>query len=192
MQGFNMANVTENENDEFYGISFSQVETDDDGNTQIRDVKPVTYALMSWWKGNGNPDTIDISEDSNYSTLEIQTDLEGIKDGAAALTIYLEANEVQSSLCCYIYSSAFAGIDEKAFEGYLNQSIMEYNQTAICGSLETVPSNIEGKFNLRFKSSVWMEDIPTGKVEMVRGLVSRSFEEIRNAIQLIFPEFVEA
>jgi len=49
--------------DEFYDLNFTQL-----ANGNSLNVKPCTYALMTWWKMRmGNQDTLDISDDSNTS-----------------------------------------------------------------------------------------------------------------------------
>jgi hypothetical protein len=65
--------------DEFYQLSF--IQSSPEG---ALDVKPATYALMTWWKVRmGNKDTIDISSDSNDSMLRFDSTYIGgeFKDG---------------------------------------------------------------------------------------------------------------
>jgi hypothetical protein len=174
------------ENDEFYGVNFSQAETLVDEKTgtstsKVREVKVATYSLMSWWKGLlGNKDTIDISDESDRATLSYPMTIEGDSSSIDAM-VYLEVFEDFYPDCpviiFYCYPDAFSELDADAmrnvatFVGLVNQNNMSF------GNLEPI-WNEDGSGRIRYRSSFCLQAIAVGKAEAIGNFVAVSHKQL--------------
>jgi hypothetical protein len=165
--------------DEFYQIleNFSQVS--DEGSVRV---KPCTYALMTWWKVRmGNRDSIDITNESNNSSLQFHTSVNGSDEHELSLT----ADES-------VTISNIVEVDEKdkivQYFGYIEKAIpsklvkevekviKDYNYTLAYGYSEitNVGEGDKTANYLRFKASTILEGIKVGKIDAVSNLVSNA------------------
>ncbi len=161
--------------DEFYKLSFMQSSPEG-----ILDVKPTTYALMTWWKVRmGNKDTIDITNDSNYSTLRFDSTYIGgeFKGGGLSkkdkidIDHIIEINEhgMLVSLYSYIAKAIPNQIAEK-----LAVSLMDINPMLQYGSIEvykTNSNNGEFQYFLRYKASTCLKGIKVGKINAIENML---------------------
>lgn len=165
------------EDDEFHGISFCQVDGD-----EVNEVKVVTYALMSWLKGQGEPDTIDISNESNHAQLELSLDLALADDEIdASATVFMNAYESSAVLSYCAYPAALSGLSKQQLD-HIQQTLSQINGDIPFGSFEIFfyqndLMNGEGGA-VRFKAAVCMYGVLRGKVAMVDSLFSESSASI--------------
>jgi len=161
--------------DEFYQLSF--IQSSPDG---ALDVKPATYALMTWWKVRmGNKDTIDISSDSNDSMLRFDSTYSGgeFKGGGLGkkdkveIDHIIEVNELSMlvSLCSYIAKSI---PDDMVNE--LAVSLMNLNPKLQYGSVETFTTDTDdgqSQHFLRYKASICLKGVKVGKVNAIENMM---------------------
>ena len=161
--------------DEFYGIEFSQLSEDG-----IREVYPVTYAVMTWWKVRmDNEDIIDISEDSLSAILQYEATLEGDEDttnlsegdeiGTANI---IEVNEESKMVTLMTYFPTSIP-DDLVIDLYTE--ISSINQSIPYGHFEVFVSKGESgeeDFWLRYRVSSVLKGIKSGKVEAVENIVA--------------------
>lgn len=158
------------EDDEFAGISFSQL--DEEGKSL--EVKTCTYALMSWWKGLGNADTIDISDDSNLARLGLDMDLELVDDDIYRTgDVYIDVFEESSVICYCAYPHALSDLDASELQQLL-PLIARINSATPFGSFELLYDNEAETGRVRYKASVCTEGVSVGKVAMVENLFIKS------------------
>lgn len=159
------------EDDEFHGISFYQTDVEAD---ETHEVKTVTYALMSWWKGLGNPDTIDISNESNHAQLQLSLELElDDEEIDSTADVFMDAYENRSILTYCAYPTAMSGLSKQQLD-HIQQTLSYINRDLSFGSFENVIyPNGEGG-GVRFKAAVCMEGVLRGKVAMVESLAEQS------------------
>ena len=162
--------------DEFFGIEFTQIS--DEGS---REVFPITYALMCWWKVRmGNQDSIDISEDSNYSMLRYEStfsgeDYEGSplsEEDNINLDHIIEVNESE------MLTSYFAYIPKKIPEELVSEIaliLMDINPSIRYGSIElytTQNEEDESEHYLRYRVSTCLKGIKLGKTDVIENMVN--------------------
>lgn len=161
--------------DEFYELNFTQVS--DDGAV---DVKPCTYALMTWWKVRmGNDDSIDIASDSNSASLRFETDIIGPNDDTAAFTafdsittdIIIEVDEVQKLLKFFSYVPK--PVPKKMIKA-ITSAIDDFNENSNYGHAQLFSIKNEGisESYVRFKASTFLEGIKVGKTNSVEVFVN--------------------
>ena len=157
------------EDDEFYGQVLYQADGD-----EVHEVKSVTNALMSWWKGLGNPDTIDISNESNHAQLQLSLELElDDEEIDSTADVYMDAYENRSILTYCAYPTAMSGLSKQQLD-HIQQTLSYINRDMSFGSFENVIyPNGEGG-GVRFKAAVCMNGVLRGKVAMVESLVEQS------------------
>lgn len=170
--------------DEFSGISFSQL----DGES-VHEVKPVTYALMSWWKGLGNKDTIDISEGSDHSRLNFTVELKLDDDEIdSSVDAYLDAFEDISILMYCAYPEALSNLSSQQLQ-QIQPLVSNVNKGTLFGSFEVLYNQDHDGGRVRYKSAICTHDVLVGKVAMVESLINRSTDElntgINNLIQML-------
>jgi hypothetical protein len=161
--------------DEFYQLSF--IQSSPDG---ALDVKPATYALMTWWKGRmGNKDTIDISTDSNDSMLRFDSIYTGgeFKGGGLGkkdkveIDHIIEVNELSMLVSLYSYI-AKAIPDDMSNE--LAVSLMNINPKLQYGSIEVYTTDAEdgqSQHFLRYRASTCLKGVKIGKVNVIENMV---------------------
>ena len=163
--------------DEFYELNFTQVS--DDG---AIDVKPCTYALMTWWKVRmGNDDSIDIASDSNSASLRFETDITGADDDNAAFTSVdsittdniIEVDEVQKLLKLFSYVPK--PVPKKMIKA-ITSAIDEFNESSNYGhaQLFSIENEGVGESYVRFKASTFLEGIKVGKTNTVEVFVNNA------------------
>jgi len=162
--------------DEFYQLSF--IQSSPDG---ALDVKPATYALMTWWKVRmGNKDTIDISSDSNDSMLRFDSIYTGgeFKGGGLGkkdkveIDHIIEINELSMLLSLYSYI-AKAIPDDMANE--LAVLLMNLNPKLQYGSIEVYTTDAEdgqSQHFLRYRASTCLKGVKVGKVNAIENMVN--------------------
>lgn len=165
--------------DEFYQVLENFTQVSDEG---VVLVKPCTYALMTWWKVRlGNDDSINIENESNNSSLQFPTSV----NGSSQDELSLAADES-------VAISNIVEVDEKdeivKYFGYIQEAIppklvkevekliKDYNNALVYGYLEitTVGEGDKTANYLRFKASTILEGIKVGKIEAVSHLVSNA------------------
>jgi hypothetical protein len=161
--------------DEFYRLSFSQSSPQ-----ETLDVKPATYALMTWWKVRmGNRDTIDISSDSNYSMLRFDSIHTGggLKGGGlgkkekVAIDHIIEVNELSMLVSLYSYIAKSIPDD---MTNELAASLMNLNPKLQYGSVEVytaVTNDIQSQHFLRYRVSTCLKGVKVGKVNAVENMI---------------------
>jgi hypothetical protein len=162
--------------DEFFGIEFAQ--SSDNG---VREVLPVTYALMCWWKVRmGNQDTIDISEDSNFSMLRYESTFAGEdykgsplgEEDNINLDHIIEVNESE------MLASYYAYIPKRISEELVSElalSLMDINPSIRYGSIELYTTqNAEevSEHFLRYRVSSCLKGIKVGKTDVIENMVN--------------------
>ena len=92
-------------------IPMTQISVDGDGNSVVRCVRPMTYALMTFVKVNmGMPDTIDISEDETRGSWTITVPVvpeADDKDDAGSLEVDIETYEEREFITLDIYLGSY-------------------------------------------------------------------------------------
>jgi hypothetical protein len=161
--------------DEFYQLSF--IQSSPDG---ALDVKPATYALMTWWKVRmGNKDTIDISSDSNDSILRFDSTYTGgeFKGGGLGkkdkveIDHIIEVNELSMLVSLYSYI-AKAIPDDMSNE--LSVSLMNLNPKLQYGSIEVYTTDAEDGQSqrfLRYRASTCLKGVKLGKVNAIENMI---------------------
>ena len=161
--------------DEFYQLSF--IQSSPDG---ALDVKPATYALMTWWKVRmGNKDTIDISSDSNDSMLRFDSTYTGgeFKGGGLGkkdkveIDHIIEVNELNMLVSLYSYI-AKAIPDNMANE--LAVSLINLNPKLQYGSIEVYTTDAEdgqSQHCLRYRASTCLKGVMVGKVNVIENMI---------------------
>ena len=161
--------------DEFYQLSF--IQSSPEG---ALDVKPATYALMTWWKVRmGNKDTIDISSDSNESMLRFESTYTGgeFKGGGLGkkdkveIDHIIEVNELSMLVSLYSYI-AKAIPDDMSNE--LAVSFMNINPKLQYGSVEVYTTDAEdgqSQHFLRYRASTCLKGVKIGKVNVIENMV---------------------
>jgi hypothetical protein len=162
--------------DEFYQLSF--IQSSPDG---ALDVKPATYALMTWWKVRmGNKDTIDISCDSNDSMLRFDSIYTGVefkggglgKKDKVEIDHIIEVNELSMLVSLYSYI-AKAIPDDMANE--LAVSLMNINPKLQYGSVEVYTTDAEdgeSQHFLRYRASTCLKGIKVGKANVIERMIN--------------------
>lgn len=168
--------------DEFYKIGFSQIAIDENsGKATALEVKAVTYALMSWWKGQGNEDIIDIEEGSNSSTLDFTWELDiDNEDGSNQVTCYFEADEEKMLLTLYIYP-VYPGAMTKDEMTDISERVLYLSSKMKYGALEIVQSD-EDEYIVRTKIGACMKGVKRGKIEIVRNLFQHGIDSMSSAL----------
>jgi hypothetical protein len=157
------------EDDEFSGIRFSQL--DENGNCV--EVKSTTYALMQFWKGIGNEDTIDISEDSDHAELHFDLELDlSDEEIDSDCSVWVEAFEPKSMIRLCAYPVALSNLSDSQVQ-HLYPLISSVNARITFGSFE-IFSKGDGKGFARYKATVSTDGIKVGKIQMVDVLFSNS------------------
>lgn len=170
------------EDDEFSGVGFSQV--DEDGN--VLEVKTSTYALLSFWKGIGNQDTIDISEDSNNAELYLELDLDlHDEEIDSSCPVWVNVHEPSSLIRLCAYPAALSNLSEDQIQR-LYPLVAKVNGRLNYGSLEVFFGEDDLAY-VRYKSTVSTDGVKVGKVQMVDVLFANS----RDAIEAALNELIE-
>ena len=169
------------EDDEFAGVGFSQV--DEDGN--VLEVKTSTYALMSFWKGIGNADTIDISEDSNQAELYLELDLDLDDDEIdTSCPVWVNVHEPSSLIRFCAYPAALSNLSDDQIQR-LYPLVAKVNGMLNFGSLEVFFGEDETAY-VRYKATISTDGVRVGKVQMVDVLFANSRDAIEGGLnQLI-------
>jgi hypothetical protein len=175
------------QDDEFYGVEFSQVS--DDG---VREVFPLTYALMTWWKVRmENQDTIDISEDSLSSMLRYESGYEAgedenyLDDGdEIGFDNIIEVDEERKlvTLFSYVPKPIPTVLVPEVFA-----SIIKINPHLIYGHFEAYKpesESDEGSYFLRYKVSTFLHGVKLGKVDVIDALVLSAQENLHFGVDL--------
>lgn len=163
--------------DEFYGVGFSQV--DEDGN--VLEVKANTYALMSFWKGIGNEDTIDISEDSNKAELYLELDLDlHDKEIDSSCPVWVNVHEPTSLIRLCAYPAALSNLSEDQIK-HLYPLVSKVNGSLNYGSLEVFVGE-DGVAYVRYKVAISTDGVKVGKVQMVDVLFTKASYAIEAAL----------
>ena len=161
--------------DEFYKLSF--IQSSPEG---ALDVKPVTYALMTWWKVRmGNKDTIDISSDSNDSMLRFDSIYTGgeFKGGGLGkkdkveIDHIIEVNELSMLVSLYSY---IAKPIPDVMANELAVSLMNLNPKLQYGSIEVYKTDAEdgqSQHFLRYRASTCLKGVKIGKVNVIDNMV---------------------
>jgi len=161
--------------DEFHKLSF--IQSSPEGTI---DVKPSTYALMTWWKVRmGNKDAIDISSDSNQSMLRFDSTYIGgeFKGGGLGkkdkveIDHIIEVNELSMLVSLYSYI-AKAIPDDMSNE--LAVSLVNLNPKLQYGSIEIYTTDADdGQFQrfLRYRVSTCLKGVKLGKVNAIENMM---------------------
>jgi hypothetical protein len=161
--------------DEFYKLSFFQSSPEG-----TLDVKPATYALMTWWKVRmGNKDTIDISSDSNDAMLRFESAHTGggFKGGGlgkkekVGIDHIIEVNELSMLVSLYSYIAKPIP-DDIANE--LAVTLMNLNPKLQYGSVEVYTADTNDSLSqhfLRYRASTCLKGVKVGKVNAVENMI---------------------
>jgi len=165
------------DDDEYYELSFLQ--STDEGAIEV---KPCTYALMTWWKVRmGNSDTIDISNESNNAILRYQSSISGSDeyelsisaDETVDLDNILEVDEEEMLVSYFGYIPKDIPIE---LISNIESSIRDHNLETKYGYAEIYSIvDDENTINfLRFKASTYLDGIKVGKTNAVENLVNNA------------------
>jgi hypothetical protein len=161
--------------DEFFELSFLQ--SSDDG---VKEVKPLTYALMCLWKVRmGNEDTISISEHSDGALLNFDSTYNGSDSGDTNLTpddeieldnvIEVDEKQGRVSLFCYIPRQ----IPEE-LTSLLALACLNINPNLQYGHIEvyTTTSDGESLHYIRYRASVALGGVKVGKTDAIENMLN--------------------
>jgi hypothetical protein len=161
--------------DEFYQLSF--IQSSPDG---ALDVKPATYALMTWWKVRmGNKDTIDISSDSNDSMLRFDSTYSGgeFKGGGLGKKDKVEIDHIIEVNELSMLASLYSYIAKSIPEDMVNElavSLMNLNPKLQYGSVEVYTTDAEdgeSQHFLRYRASTCLKGVKVGKVNAIENMI---------------------
>ena len=164
------------QNDEFYGLNFSQ--ESDEG---IREIKPLTYALICLWKAKmGNEDSIDITQDSSLSMLHFNSTFSGGDSDEMVLSAddFIDIDHIvevdEDEMMVSMYSYIPKPIPEKLIIP-IDISLLNINPEIKYGSIEvsvTVNDENEQEHYLRYRVSVYLKDIKVGKIHAIENMIN--------------------
>jgi hypothetical protein len=161
--------------DEFYQLTFTQVS--DEGALEVR---PFTYALMTWWKCRiDQSDSIDIAPDSMSSLLTYESVITGGDSEQSSFNADDEFDtdnviEVQEDIGLISY---FIYVSKRLTTKYAREvalDIGQLNTRLQYGHFEVFNSTATNEYFLRFRSSLILQDVLVGKVNAIDKMVENA------------------
>ena len=177
----------DNEGDDSQIVPLYQAECDPDtGEAKTKNVGVVTNAIMTWWKGLGNRDVIDISDDSSRSTLKIDhsTEGDGFPNGCMSLTSYIEAYEEEQRAAIFTYYDGLANLhfDNR---GQLLELVNNVNIATPYGYWQLI-SNNDSAFTVRYTNSICLRNVGGAGPSLIENMVEAAGEMAPAGFSFLF------
>lgn len=132
----------------------TQVSQTEEGETVVRRVRPLTYALMSFVKVDlGAEDTIDIAEDEASAQWHFEM---SIDDDEGAIDGYINTAEEIGLITLDIYFGTYELSEDKRCE--VERFLLQNNLRIGIGSLQIIDNPSSG-FTVRYHSSIDVDGI---------------------------------
>lgn len=165
--------------DEFESMEMLQSQTNEDGITTTRSVRPVARSILTWWKNEmGQSDILDIADDTDSCTLNFDVELPSTADAS----VIIEGDEINQLSTIYIYQHNLTNLEiDQANLHKLLARICLFNNEANFGRIEAMID--EQSTTLRYRYTISLAGVLHGKAKMI----SHQYKNCIKDAETLFP-----